>query len=271
MGIATFLKTQLAERGWTQKDLAERADMQPGSLTYIMKRDHIVPQLETLDTLAQALDLPLAQLIAACGFKVSRPGDVYLTTDDSDILVEIANHPDLQRAAKTILSLPPMYQRIVFSLVGWAKEESTRPFESEEEHQAARAIEAAYQEARQAAQAAHEKMRETVREAQAEREHTEILREATDIVREIREGHLTKRDDLRKELAKLIDDNGVPLWIAADDETTPRMKELQAQLAQIDLPSDDESPPSSEDSSTPASPPPKPRPKVPRRRPSRKK
>jgi len=126
MGIATFLRSQLDERGWSQKDLADRAGMQPGSLTYIMKRDHIVPQLETLDALANALDLPLAQLIGACGFEVSRPGDRYLTADDAGLLAQITDHPDIHHAVKALLKLPAAYQRMVCAFIRWAGQESIR-------------------------------------------------------------------------------------------------------------------------------------------------
>jgi transcriptional regulator with XRE-family HTH domain len=124
MGIATFLRNQLAERGWSQQDLADRADMQAGSLTYILKRDHIVPQLETLDALARALDLPLAQLIAACGFEVSRPGDVYLSAEDAGLLTQITDQPDMHYAIKVLLKLPAAFQRMVYAFIAWAGKES---------------------------------------------------------------------------------------------------------------------------------------------------
>lgn len=172
MGIARFLKQQLAERGWTQKDLAIRAEMQPGSLTYIMKRDYIVPQLETLDALARALDLPLAQLIAACGFQVSRPGDVYLSAEESGLLAEIAAHPDVQNTVHTLLTLPPTYQRIVFALADWAREATRQPELAEEDREAASELDAAY---RRAQEQKSQALREALEEAGAVRDIANVI------------------------------------------------------------------------------------------------
>ena len=63
--FARVLRQSREERGWSQEQLAERADLNRSYLGEI-ERGHAIPSLLTIGKLAAALELDLSALITRC-------------------------------------------------------------------------------------------------------------------------------------------------------------------------------------------------------------
>jgi transcriptional regulator with XRE-family HTH domain len=101
--LAVYLRAELDRRGWNARQLADRAGMPPSGLSKILNRVTEVPDLETLDKLAVALDVPLVRLVAVCGFRV---GDDAKTPDEQiAILLEVA--PEFRDVVDDLTQLQP--------------------------------------------------------------------------------------------------------------------------------------------------------------------
>ncbi len=74
------LRTQRAER-WTQEDLAERARISVSFLSMI-ERGERVAHVETLASLADALDVPLSELFSGIDREPSGPPDLLRPLSD---------------------------------------------------------------------------------------------------------------------------------------------------------------------------------------------
>lgn len=68
------LRTQRAEK-WTQEDLAERAQISVSFLSMI-ERGERMPHVETLASIAQALDVTLSELFAGADREVEGDGEL---------------------------------------------------------------------------------------------------------------------------------------------------------------------------------------------------
>ncbi len=114
-GLATLLQTEIRQRGWSLRDLAQRADMPVPTLSKIINNPDQIPHLRTLATLAQTLELPLARLIAACGFDVSGYDD----PDDhaARIATIVAAVPHFQEFFGTLASCSPEEQASVLTYI----------------------------------------------------------------------------------------------------------------------------------------------------------
>lgn len=69
-GLASLLLAEIERRNWSIRRLAEEAGLSQPTLSKLISIADRIPDLETLVRLSGALDLPLRQLIEACGFKV---------------------------------------------------------------------------------------------------------------------------------------------------------------------------------------------------------
>ena len=61
--IATRLKTERKERGWSQEELAKRAGLERKTVNRI-ENQHYSPSVDTLVSLSKALSLPIQGLLA---------------------------------------------------------------------------------------------------------------------------------------------------------------------------------------------------------------
>lgn len=99
--IASFLESEMEKRKWKRSELADRAGLDRSALTYILNTEGVIPGLDTLDLLAQALDLPLARLVNACGFSL-RDADL---ARDEQIMVLLESIPELREAVGDLARL----------------------------------------------------------------------------------------------------------------------------------------------------------------------
>ncbi|MBI5918863.1 MAG: helix-turn-helix transcriptional regulator [Nitrosomonadales bacterium] len=63
--FSTVLRQLREARGWSQEQLAERADLNRSYLGEV-ERGHAIPSLATVSKLAGALEIRLSSLIAQC-------------------------------------------------------------------------------------------------------------------------------------------------------------------------------------------------------------
>lgn len=63
-----FLREQIDKRGWSDSECARRAQIHKSTLCDLLANTDRGVSIETLDGLAEALELPLATLVELCGF-----------------------------------------------------------------------------------------------------------------------------------------------------------------------------------------------------------
>lgn len=73
--FAEQLRLWLNEKGFTQAELARRSHLTPQTISqYVAKREHhltgklILPEIDTVDQIARALGIPIAEARAAAGY-----------------------------------------------------------------------------------------------------------------------------------------------------------------------------------------------------------
>jgi transcriptional regulator with XRE-family HTH domain len=93
-GLSKLLVDEMDARGWSQADLAARAGMGETTLSKIIRRPDMVPELPNLARLSSALDIPLGRLIAACGFDV---GQAASDAAGSRVAAIVSASPQLQQ------------------------------------------------------------------------------------------------------------------------------------------------------------------------------
>ena len=73
--LGNFLRDELERRGWTQSRLAARAHLSKQTLSNIINDPSIAPDLPTLVSLADGLNMSLARLLERAGYAVERTDD----------------------------------------------------------------------------------------------------------------------------------------------------------------------------------------------------
>jgi transcriptional regulator with XRE-family HTH domain len=94
--LAGYLRTEIRQRGWSERRLAREAGISLSALQNILNDEHTVPTLATLRSLAQALGVQMARLIELLGYSLgdapSRTPTLYaLTGADLDELASLSS------------------------------------------------------------------------------------------------------------------------------------------------------------------------------------
>ncbi|ABX04041.1 MAG TPA: XRE family transcriptional regulator [Herpetosiphon sp.] len=112
-GLIYLIKSEMDARGWNQTKLSEISGIPDSTISKILKNPNQIPKLENLATLAQAFDIPLARIIAACGFDVSSA-----KSEDSQRLQTIVSAiPDFQRLVEEMMTFSPLDQADVLAYI----------------------------------------------------------------------------------------------------------------------------------------------------------
>lgn len=72
--FGTYVKRYRKEKGWTQSVLAEQADISLDMISRL-ERGTIGPSMETIATLSEVLDVPVAVLFGGAPFSSSKNGE----------------------------------------------------------------------------------------------------------------------------------------------------------------------------------------------------
>lgn len=110
--LGTLIQAELDRRNWTQRQLAEAMGVTQPALSKLINDPERIPNLETLVSLSTALQIPLGQAIAACGFRVDRPAN-----PDAWAEAIIASVPELRLILEPILQLPASDRDAVLSYI----------------------------------------------------------------------------------------------------------------------------------------------------------
>lgn len=102
--LASLLLAELERRDWSIRKLAEEAGLSQPTVSKLITISNRTPDLETLVRLSGALDLPLRQLIEACGFKIEEVPD---DASDQRARAIIGAIPELQAFLDPIVELSP--------------------------------------------------------------------------------------------------------------------------------------------------------------------
>lgn len=103
MYLGVYIASKLDEHNWTIQELVERTGMPRSTIANLMHTQR-VPMLETISKLAQALDVPTAEIIEACGFSI-RP--------------EKTSQAEAERIGRVVHSIPSL--RELFLVLSGAK------------------------------------------------------------------------------------------------------------------------------------------------------
>ena len=68
--LGALLIKEAEARGWTMRELGRNAGVTQPTISKIINIQGRRPDLDTLNSLAVALDIPLYKLIEACGFNI---------------------------------------------------------------------------------------------------------------------------------------------------------------------------------------------------------
>lgn len=115
--LATYLRAQLEQRGWTQDRLATESGISPSSLSKILSGHSKTPELATLAQLSQALEVPLRTLVEAAGFTIEDGphSDPDAQKRRVELLLEAA--PSLHPLVDRLASLSVEDQQTVWAMV----------------------------------------------------------------------------------------------------------------------------------------------------------
>ena len=99
--LATLIQSIATERGWSIREVARRSGLPPATVHKIANpTTKTVPQVETMEALAEGLGIPLMLLLDAAatdsGLKVPN-----LNVDDPDTAVVIAGMAELSDARRS--------------------------------------------------------------------------------------------------------------------------------------------------------------------------
>jgi transcriptional regulator with XRE-family HTH domain len=102
MELASYLKRELAQRGWSEREAARRMEMSYRSLNAIIKDPERLPELDTLGRIAKGLGVPLRRLIEACGFGIenhnqdAQPAPIRRLTDEDRAFIDAMTVEELE-------------------------------------------------------------------------------------------------------------------------------------------------------------------------------
>ena len=86
--FAGYLRAEIGQRGWSERELARRAGISISTLHNLLHDERAQPTLVTLRNLATALGVRMARLIELLGYQIDGEPDLRhaLTEDDMAIL-----------------------------------------------------------------------------------------------------------------------------------------------------------------------------------------
>jgi len=109
--LSNFLRDEIKQRGWTQQRLAELSGLQKSGIHYIINHPNSTPDLETLQKLADGLQISFGRILVICGY-------------DPGIEKPI---PESERRAILIEANPDLAP-VIDNLVGFSSEERQKIF-----------------------------------------------------------------------------------------------------------------------------------------------
>lgn len=141
--LARLLEQRMREIGvLSGRDLGRKSGVKPATIGKILRGETKVPDLETLARLSWALDVPLLQLVQACGFPVDEP--VNPADDEARLRAMIVATSELQDLVEPYLDLR-LEDRVAVRayIAGLRKHASPRYNAHETENQSSRKTETA--------------------------------------------------------------------------------------------------------------------------------
>jgi transcriptional regulator with XRE-family HTH domain len=102
-GLGNLIQSEIKRREWSLRDLAAHSGITASTLSDIINYPDRTPALRTLAALSAALNLPLRQLIEACGFPVEDAGATADQGERARALLSAV--PELQSFVEDIASL----------------------------------------------------------------------------------------------------------------------------------------------------------------------
>jgi hypothetical protein len=114
-GLAAVLQDELDRRGWNWSKLADKSKIGESTLSKWRHHPEVVPDLRSLAVLSATLELPLRQLIEACGFAVNESAGY--ADREARARALVAAVPQLAVFADPLASLTPEDQDAVWSMV----------------------------------------------------------------------------------------------------------------------------------------------------------
>jgi transcriptional regulator with XRE-family HTH domain len=103
LGLSSLLLQEIERRGWSMRDLAAESGVSSSTLSNITTKPDVMPDLRTLSALSSALELPMRQLVEACGIPVE--GAVADSKDRISALIGAV--PELQQFLNLLGQLTP--------------------------------------------------------------------------------------------------------------------------------------------------------------------
>ena len=102
-GLAPFLRAEIDKRGITDTTFAERAGISKSTLSHMLGKPGVIPDLATLDRIARALGIALARMIEVCGFPL---GGDDRDARDTQLARMLETVPAIRRLLERLLTLP---------------------------------------------------------------------------------------------------------------------------------------------------------------------
>ena len=103
VGLSSLLTREIERRGWSMRELAAKSGVSSSTLSNITTKPDVMPDLRTLAALSTALELPMRQLVEACGIPVEAPAD----DDDERTIALIRAVPELEKFLMLLNQLRP--------------------------------------------------------------------------------------------------------------------------------------------------------------------
>jgi len=103
-GLSLFIMAELERRGWSQSRLAANMGRSEGAVSKLIRNPHTKPDLDTLDRLAQAFDMPLIELVRIAGYS---PGAFAAYPQAEQIAMLVEEVPDLRDLHEAVVEMSP--------------------------------------------------------------------------------------------------------------------------------------------------------------------
>lgn len=122
--LSSLIQTEIDRRGWTLRQLADAADLGLGTIGRIVNNQNPTPELPTLAALSKALDLPLRQLIEACGFPVEM-----LSADEQQerIRALVSAVPEFRLIIEPLSEMGPEQRLAVLAYIQGVRSQASDP------------------------------------------------------------------------------------------------------------------------------------------------
>ncbi|MFD3165455.1 MULTISPECIES: helix-turn-helix domain-containing protein [Herpetosiphon] len=121
LGLSSLLSQELASRNWSLRELATRSGIAVSTLSNLINKPDVMPDLRTLNALAISLNLPIRQLVEACGI----PVDAHPSDEDATIQALITAVPEVRMFLNLLGQLSPDDRAAILSHLRWKVETST--------------------------------------------------------------------------------------------------------------------------------------------------